>query len=135
MAYDDYDSRASIDDLKDKTFDRVYFRSYGDSELVSEMVFENNEERYVFYHDQNCCESVVVEDWTGDVEDLQGSPLLMAEAVSNYDAGKKEEYDDSYTWTFYKFATIKGHVNVRWYGSSNGWYSESVDLGYEKVGE
>ena len=115
---------AEIKDMVGKTFTRVY-GGVGDGE----MVFENDTERYVFTHDQDCCESVDINDVVGDLQDLVGEPLLMAEEVSGY-IGPEPESADSYTYTFYKFATRRGYVDVRWLGESNGYYSESVDLHY-----
>lgn len=89
---------------------------------------------FQMYHDQDCCEWVRIEDVIGDISDLLGSPLLMAECVTNMDKNpsdaKKEtiEFQESFTWTFYKFATQKGYVTIRWYGESNGYYSEEVTL-------
>ena len=76
------------------------------------------------YHPQDCCEQVSIQDINGDLDDLIGNPLLVAEEVES--SGHSGHGDDSSTWTFYKFATVKGYVDIRWLGTSNGYYSESV---------
>lgn len=90
------------------------------------MVFTCDDDTvFELYHDQDCCESVQIEDICGDLSDLVGE-VLTAEEVSNYDNGKPSEYTESYTWTFYRVGTARGLVTVRWLGTSNGYYSESV---------
>lgn len=79
-----------------------------------------------FYHEQVCCVSVDIEDVIGDLSDLLESPLTMAEVTSK----QNDKNGGSETWTFYKFATIKGSVTVRWHGISNGYYSERVSMAF-----
>ena len=86
--------------------------------------------RMKMYHSQSCCECVDVDDICGDIDDLKNSPLLGAEMVKSCNFGPRDSYDSSYTWTFYKFRTQKGYVDIRWYGCSNGYYSEEVDIMY-----
>lgn len=81
-----------------------------------------------FYHEQDCCECVLIEDIAGDIEDLIGSPIVLAEEVSSAAEPLPDVDDESHTWTFYRFATPKGSVTVRWLGTSNGYYSESVSV-------
>lgn len=89
---------------------------------------------YHLTHRQDCCESVWVEDICGDLNDLVGAPILIAEESSSNDEGEiperagTAEWVESYTWTFYRISTIKGSVQIRFFGTSNGYYGESASL-------
>lgn len=94
-------------------------------------------------HYQDCCEWVTIDDICGDLDDLIGSPLVLSEEVSSDDEAFKkldvlrklagvEHHGESETWTFYRMGTTKGSVTIRWYGTSNGYYSEYVSVEYVK---
>jgi hypothetical protein len=104
-----------IKELIGKTFNHVI--NNGDYELIF-----IGSSSYKFHHEQDCCESVNIEDICGDLSDLENSPIIQAEETSK--CGNTEY--GSETWTFYRISTAKGGVVIRWLGESNGYYSESV---------
>lgn len=119
----------SITELVGKTLTKIENLS------GNELIFHcSSGEKYRMYHEQDCCESVMIDDIWGNLDDLLGTPILVAEESTSQDttdAASQGYSPDSCTWTFYKFATIKGWVDIRWFGESNGYYSESVD--FEKI--
>lgn len=145
--HDMYD--ATFDELKGKMLTKI--ETDCDGERMTFHCADGTVYQLKYYHD--CCARCTVEDVCGELEDLLNSPILMADEVSSneptpelmaerrsqYDKEKAERGDDfcydnfedycrsqfeSETWTFYKLATVKGAVTIRWYGSSNGYYSE-----------
>lgn len=116
---------ANLNELIGQVLTQVHL--IGDSEIV---FVTNSGKSYKLHHNQDCCESVSIESITGDLSDLVGEPVLIAEEATSGEnpTGVSKEYQESFTWTFYKFATRKGYVDIRWYGESNGYYSEKVDF-------
>ncbi len=125
-----------FEDLVGKIIDNIEINK--NEEIIFKL---KSGEKYKLYHIQDGGERVEIEDIIGDLTDLIGKPILMAEEVtSNKDPDDitRNNPDDpwaafsSFTWSFFKLATIKGYVTIRWYGVSNGYYSESVDWGPAK---
>lgn len=82
---------------------------------------------YVIFKYPDVFSNVDIDDVNGDVETLIGQRLLKLDVRMSNEMDNNNEPDYSKLWTFYTFATVKGYVDVKWYGSSNGWYSVCVD--------
>lgn len=122
----DYDLEPSceIDVLIGKTL--VSIENINNQALIFKTT---DDEEYHMVHEYNCCEDVTIDDICGNLKSLVGTPIIVAEKTTNKNNKIfKHENDESCTWTFYKFATINGWVDVRWYGTSNGYYSEGVSF-------
>ena len=112
-------------DLIGKTFKEVR-QVEMDNDAIQ---FLGDEGDYALTHQQDCCESVYIEDINGDLNDLVGTPILVADDCSSGSLmGPGLRQDESHTWTFFRISTIKGTVVIRFYGSSNGYYSESASI-------
>ena len=80
------------------------------------------------YHDQDCCESVRIEDIDNNIDKLVGATILQAEE-STSDSYGDEGCLESCTWTFYKITDSNAnYYTIRWLGESNGYYSEEVSV-------
>jgi len=117
-----------IKDLIGKTLQSVEVDKDGE-----EIIFTTTDGRkFRMFHMQDCCESVTVDDICGELKDIIGAEIVKAEEVTNENENPsgvpQKEYQESFTWTFYKIYTAKGNVTIRWYGESNGYYSESVEF-------
>ena len=122
---------ADFEDLVGKTLVRIEGME-PDSDRVDLTCDDGS--RFAMYHRQDCCESVYLADVVGDLDGLLGLPILVADEASQ-DASEIGVEEDGYTylpesatWTFYTIRTVRTTVTLRWYGSSNGYYSESVDF-------
>lgn len=77
------------------------------------------------YHEQECCESVRVEDTEGNWQELIGKVIIdIDEDIESGELGVYEYY----TKTNLTFKVDGATVISKWIGESNGYYSESVDF-------
>lgn len=107
-------------DLNDVSYDRIVFVLNDGTAFV----LHNESEG-----DYGCDVSIHLVDIEGDLFDLIDRPLVVSETASHR---PPEKCCDSETWTYYRIATPKGMVSLRWHGRSNSYYSEAVSHGVLK---
>jgi len=119
-----------IEDLINQRINNITYDNDNDC-----LLFETNDGfHYEMKHEQSCCESVYLVDF--DIN--QTKEILLNQIIINASCEKQAGDDDNRPsnkyendleqWTFYKINTNKGSLTLRWYGSSNGYYSVSVNI-------
>ena len=123
--------RVDFSELTDKVIDKI---AIVNDERIYFLIYPS-QEAYRLNHEQECCEDVRVEDICGDLRDIIGHPILLAEEVTYEEGVTPEEcsvlndgWSPFYQWTFYKLSTIKGSVTIRFHGQSNGYYAVGVNF-------
>lgn len=111
----------TIEELKSKTLTTVEVG-------VDEVVFACTDgARYLMYHEQQCCESVVIDSIDGDPQNLVGHDIVVAQETFPEVSQETLSHERSCTLTDFTLTTTNGACVVfHWNGSSNGYYSESV---------
>ena len=100
---------------------------------------QQRERQFDLYHDQDCCECVRLHDVQGRVDLLMRSPLVeVKETIIEWRDGGEQPVawpadiprpSESGTVTLFTLTATNGVVvTIRWLGTSNGYYSESVSF-------
>lgn len=134
--------------LKGKAFTKITHHQDSSDDFYSNWNLEEMERiefiaedgtRFLLSYEMDIGNEVYIESIVGDLSDLVGMEILMAEESVSEDGDEgaippvddldpENEYDNSYTWTFYKLASAKGYVDIRFFGKSNGYYAEKAQL-------
>lgn len=85
---------------------------------------------FVFYHAQDCCETVSLEEETCSA--ILGKKIIKAEKIEDHDLPPGHESGSLESWTntrVHLTAEDETKAVIRFLGFSNGCYSEQVDVG------
>ena len=88
-------------------------------------------ERYILQHVESWSEDVSIDDIVGDLSDLIGKEITKAEEIqsdTDLPDGISEDYFESWTYSFYYLHTLDSCVTIKFFGTSNGYYSETAEL-------
>lgn len=122
--------KISLNELIGKTFYEIKKR--GDNISFTDM--EGTVYKFNSYH--SGFSETFLEDIEGELSDLANSKIIIAEMVKktenyNSDLKRASPYYDYSQWVFYKFATLKGYVTIKWRCEASANYSSEVII--EKI--
>lgn len=88
------------------------------------------------FHEQECCEQVLLRDLTGDPEDLEDGIIVVFECrvglLKTGGAGKRPPRSrEAQHYTFYEIRTTKGDITLRWGENELSGYGTKVDVAFE----
>lgn len=83
---------------------------------------------FAIRHEQDCCEDVWFVDGEEDISDMVGDYLVKIRIDVSPQDRDSNRIDECSTWTFVTIQTLRNSYSFRWYGESNGYYSETVQL-------
>lgn len=116
MAYNRWDRRCEFSEATGHKLLDVRYTS-------EELLLFTDGGTFVLYHEQDCCEHVVLDQTSGFTTTCLGEQIVSAGYVSS--EGGDTEWGTE-TWTFYRVETNSMSLDIKFHGSSNGYYSESV---------
>lgn len=94
-----------------------------------EILIETESGRFfLIYHSQDCCESVTIEKLNHPgILNFVGR-VVSGASIDEVYSGKMTEHNESETKTIVSLRCDDDTEIVEWIGTSNGYYSESVDF-------
>ena len=123
-----YRDTFTIEDFVGRTCKKV---EYSEHESEVDFTFDDGFKVQMF-HMQDCCESVTLDHTDFDLGILIGVPILHA-SVEEEQGTSDDGWADSVTKTVFTFTTERGTLVIPWTGTSNGYYSETVDLWVDRA--
>ena len=94
-----------------------------------QLVIKTDRGELTLKHEVDCCEAVYLEEFTGTAESLVGA--IVTSFTKDTREGEQDRGSHVEMWTFYNLVTSRQDLSLRWYGSSNGYYSIAVHCGWE----
>lgn len=107
----------------------LVLESFEEARGPDEIRIQASGKKFRMFHDQDCCETV-------DIESIHfvpesGKAKMIGETILDaveYTMLDKRSDEGEGTYTYYTLRTDSVTITIRWWGTSNGYYSEEADF-------